>query len=247
MRINFTLKANIPQERFIQNTEYSKRLCLPSIEKMRVLGDTIAIVGGGPSVSDHIETLRNWPGEIWAINGAFHWLRDRGIKSTYFTIDALPEWSHYGEGAGKAVVAQSCDPSLFVTLGGAEIYTFDHNVFFGGATTATFAPILALAAGASGATFFGCESSYSGDTTHIYENEAIQNAMLVECGGKEYLTNAGYYMQAEALAKVLREFPDQFKEESGGLLRAMTLNETHDTVAIGRDLDAALGPIEVAA
>lgn len=246
MRINFTLKASIPQSDFIRNTNYSSRLGLPSIEQIGARGN-LAVVGGGRSVLEHIETLRKWPGEIWAINGAFHWCQDNGIKSTFFTIDPHPEWSFYAKGARRAIVAASCHPSLFDVLETAEVFTFDHNKVLGGATSATFVPMLSLAAGFDGATFFGCESSYSGNSTHVYENEEIKHAMLVECGGNEYLTNAGYYMQADALAKVLREFPDQFKEESGGLLRAMTLTETHDTVAIGRDLDAVLGPIEVAA
>lgn len=240
MRIDFVHKSCISTDDFIRNTKHSRGLGLPSVEKIGARGRDLAIVGGGHSVNEHIETLRNWPGDIWAMNGAFHWCRDHGIDAAFFTVDALPQWSFYAEGAKRAIVSTSCDPSLFDVLKDAEVFTFDQASYIGGSTTATFGPLIGVNAGYGPVSFFGCGSDYAGGTSHIYENEKISYGMTVSVGGKEYATNAAYFMQAEALAKVIREYPEIFKDKSGGLLAALVENPEYEIISIGSDIESAI-------
>jgi hypothetical protein len=62
-----------------------------------------------------------------------------------------------------------------------------------------------------------------------------ENASLVgdgTAGGEDYLTRPDFYMQSEALAKIVTTYPDYFAEESGGLLRAMIIHsDTWEDVA----------------
>lgn len=240
MRIDFVHKSCISKDDFIRNTDHSRSLGLPSVEKIGASGRDLAIVGGGHSVTDHVETLRNWPGDIWAMNGAFHWCRDHGIEAAFFTVDAQPQWSFYAEGAKRAIVSTSCDPSLFDVLKDAEVFTFDQASYIGGSTTATFAPLIGVNAGYSSVSFFGCGSDYAGKSSHIYENEKILYGMTVEVGGKVFATNAAYFMQAEALAKVIREFPHIFKDRSGGLLSALVACPDYEILSVGEDIEAAI-------
>jgi len=175
----------------------------------------LAVVGGGPSIRHHIDTLRKWPGEIWAINGAYWWCKENGITATYFTVD--PE-AYLGEiiaGAHRAVLASHCDPSAF-TVPDISCAKGDYP----GPTSATAASLIAIKAGFTEVTWFGCESCYE-DTTHAYENQPVPELLRIACNGGEYLVKPDLVLQAQVLSKVIRTAPHVFHEESGGLLRAM--------------------------
>jgi hypothetical protein len=185
----------------------------------------LAVVGGGISINDHVERLKGWPGEIWAINGAWRWCKERGIAATFFAMDPDPIVLKWAEGVTKALLEVSCDPAVFAHLKRADVTVFDAHGAPGGVvsrgTTATAAPHLAMRI-----TFFGCESCYPIGKTHAYQHEARTDEILVECGGNEYLTAPDFYIQALELSKYIRALPGFLEEESGGLLRAMVQN--HD-------------------
>lgn len=185
----------------------------------------LAVVGGGSSILYQVKTLRNWKGDVWAINGAWKWCEERGIKSTFFAADPDPIVLKWAEGATDAIIDVHCDPTLFDLLPTA--HTFDTDDIDVRGSTATAAPYMAASLGMLSVTFFGCESSYTPKRSHAYQDENRQEQMLIECGGEDFLTAPDYYIQARELAGQIRAMPSHLFEESGGLLRALILNDEH--------------------
>ena len=210
----------------------------------------LAIIAAGPSVSDHVETLRNWPGERWAINGAASWCAQNGIDATFVCIDAA-KWDFsvlrpFNRPGNKALVASCVDIGLINALDACRIEVFDigPNGVPNGSCTATTCLHLAPRLGHTKSVLFGCESSFRGDLTHVNEREQISldHAIMVRCGNENYLTRTQLAIQAEELSSAVREFPDIYSEKSGGLLRAMVKHGEYEVVAVSDGVRKTLNP-----
>lgn len=197
----------------------------------------LAIVGGGPSVLNHLETLRNWPGEIWAINGAFQFLRSQGVRATFYTIcpnPGTPSLAELASGARRAVIASHCEPELFEALKDAE--TFKIVGELPGPTSATAATLVGLRAGFERFTLFGCEGSYEG-AEYAYSHDSHPYKLRLVCGGKAYLTKPEFLLQSEQLAEVILALPGMYEERGGGLLRALVENRMeYDVSHVSRSM-----------
>jgi hypothetical protein len=192
----------------------------------------VAVCGGGPSLNEHLQELREWPGDIWAINHTADYLLDRGVDCTMLTIDGLITHTT----AAKRLIASCCAPSLFT----GDVRVFDVSEFHaegvpGGSTSAGRTPCLVLRLGYPGAVYFGCDSSFE-DRTHVDRQEKLPDALIVRANGRDWITHPELCMQAECLSQVLREFPQVFKSKSGGLLDAMTADPEWEVVAVSAAL-----------
>jgi hypothetical protein len=190
----------------------------------------VAVVGGGPLLD--LEAVRHWPGDVWAINSTADFLLDNGIDCAFITTDPYPLLKTT---AAKRLLASHCDPSLFV----GDVQVFDLHEesapgVLGGSTTATRAPLLAIAMGYPGCVFFGCESSISG-RTHIDRDceRTKANQIIVRANGKDWLTTPQLLLQAQELAWFIAH-TDVFREECGGLLRAMLKDDQWSVVAVNK-------------
>lgn len=146
---------------------------------------SLAIVASGPSVVDHLAELSVWPGEIWAINGAYDFLLSNDIvPAGFFAVDPLPGLAEYVRNARKATtfyLASTCDPSVMDALDGFNVelwhgaceddamYPEGSKLVAGGTTAVTRAPFLALMVGWRNITLFGVDSSYLEDSPYCYE------------------------------------------------------------------------------
>jgi hypothetical protein len=219
MAVVFRHEPCVPVEEMRRNIAHTKTLGLPEVE----YAGNVAVVGGGPSLAGHIDELRAWKGPIWAINGTWAWLKERGVNATFFTIDPRPqEWLK--EHRGKALVASIGSAGLFDALSGWNVRTFD--IVVSGTTSATAAPHLAVLLGHKSVTFFGCDSSFAGGRTHLYDTARPDHEIEVEVGGGAYVTKPEFLMQAEDLAALCRELPGFHKCRSGGLLEALIAHPT---------------------
>jgi len=234
VKIDFTSDGCVSASDLARNEDYARRLGFPKMEP--AASQRLAVVGGGPSVSDMVEELSAFDGEIWAINGAFGWCLKHGIDAAFFTIDPLPQSAAYGRGATRAVLATWCHPNTFDALAGADISAVKPVAH--GATTATAAPAIAVEAGYREITFYGCEGSF-GETTHAYGNRGVGNLMQVSCNGQEFLTTPDMMMQSEFLGELIREVTCM-KERSGGLLSAFVASPEIDVIAATPDIHKAV-------
>jgi hypothetical protein len=138
----------------------------------------LLIVGSGPSVSDQktIDYIQAWPGDVWAINGAYDFLLDQGlICEGFFGLDPLPGLADYVRRPQEETtfyIASMCDPSVLETLKDNKLLLWHacaedsgffpegHKAVIGGTTAVTSAPFLALALGYRDINLIGVDSSY---------------------------------------------------------------------------------------
>ena len=207
----------------------------PRVEAKSARG-ALAVVGGGPSLPGSLEELRNFDGDIWAINGASGWLTSHGIPCTLFTVDAN---QHTGE-ARDAVLATVCDPALIEHFSGRvrvfDVHEVTEGAFFGGSSSATRAPAVAFVMGYTSVSFFGCEGSFSGDAHHVYDSDMSDAQLIVRAGATDYRTNLQFFVQCQELAN-LAVLDGFIHIRSGGLLQAMIdFSDTWEVVAVSATL-----------
>lgn len=218
MSLHWTTVPSVSKEAREANEIIVRTLGLPLHEG----AGRLAVVGGGPSIADHVDELREWDGGIWAVNGTINWCMDHGIDAAFYTIDASPieKWHYDLSRVRRAVLAPDCDPSLFAYLQrqGAEISLTQTPD--GGPTTAAASDFLSIQAGYRHVTFFGCEGNF-GETSHAYQTQMRDGWIIVDAGAERFTTIPEFIDQSKIMSEVLREFPEFYAEKSGGMLRAM--------------------------
>lgn len=235
MKITWTFVCVPPLAQLAAHMAHTATLSLPSIGQAGAVRDRVAVVGGDPSLYRHLNELRAFDGEVWAINGAWHVLQQAGIDATFYTVDPSPLVAHLCCGA-RAILANVCHPDAFAAVASAEVVTAQVN----GPTSATASPFIALMRGHKHMTFYGCSSSYARDgRSHAYK--MIQSQLLdVACNGGHYITTPSYLAQAEMLAELIRTAPGVFADRSGGLLSALVADPEYDIVAASKDIHEAI-------
>jgi hypothetical protein len=232
-RIAWTAYVDFPAQRLSARLEAAKGL---PREQRGVHPHPVAVVGGGPSLLHHLDELRTWPGEIWAVNSMADWLAERGIDATLFSVDP----SYFESKTQKRLLASCCDPAMFTE----QTRLFDlaehaEDGVVGGVTTAARAPALAIKLGYPGVAFFGCDSSYEG-SVHVAHEGYNAPALIIRANGRTFETIPGFVLQAESIAQLLRTFPDYFRNHSDGLLAAMVADDQWTTVAVSAALKKVL-------
>jgi hypothetical protein len=230
MGVVFRSEPCVSVEEMSRNAAHTRTLGFPSVE---YAGD-VAVVGGGPSLADHLDELRACKGPIWAINATWQWLKERGVKATFFTVDPKPQAWLKLEPGESALVATVGSAELFASLSAGYVRTFDlgMNDVNCGVTSATAAPHLAIKMGHASVTFFGCDSSFKGFESHVYPVDLPDDLMVVGVGERGFATKPEFVMQAEDLAALCRELPTVCKNRSDGLMAAMIENPEWDVVGV---------------
>lgn len=183
---------------------------LPIVVQRKKRKGKVAIVASGPSVTDCVDILKDWDGEIWGINRAFEWMRHRGVTPTGF-LGIDPEW--FLKDCIPTIVddvtyylAAQVHPDVFDHLQGQNIrlwYMADSQIklpwgayqIYGGSTCLSRAPNLAWALGYRDVHVFGGDSSYT-HKTHVHGGELPPNTVLAEANGIAYKTNRAMISQA---------------------------------------------------
>lgn len=233
--------------------QHARTLNLPTLsvttDPVPSNGRKLAVVGGGPSINDHVETFRNWDGDIWAINGAYHWLKARGISSTFIACDPHVIVADWAKQVEKALVTSRCHPKVFEVLkaNSADIRVFDldgQHKIISQSSTAGCAIHLAVLDGYKDGSWFGCESCYPPGQTHAYLHEKRTEEMIVRVGVEEFHTAPDFFIQALEMSSVLRK-AEGLREESGGLLRALIKDPDYHITWISEGLFKQIKPKEI--
>ncbi len=190
---------------------------------------SLAIVGSGPSVSDPdvYKRFLDWPGEVWAINGAYDYLLSVGVlPDGFFGIDPLPQLTEYLRNAQKETtfyMASTCDPEAIGVLDGFKVklwhacgedssfFPKGHRLIYGGTTAVTRAPFLAHALGWRDITLFGVDSSYTETDQYCYEwgsysTDIAEVTIPVHINGENFLSELGLLKQVAQLGTMLQNF-----------------------------------------
>lgn len=234
-KIVFRARSVVDQTIIDRNKEENRRLGLPFVGTLGPVSPNLAVVGGGPSVLDHVEELKAWDGDIWAVNGAMTWCHGVGIDAALFTIDPKESLFPIAEQARRAILGTSCAPSVVSAVSG-PVEMFPLGDYPNGSSSASSAPMAAAARGHAHVTLFGCESSFT-DRVHAYSwSDTHSSRVLVECGGSEYLTNPQLIMQAEYLAEIAREIPSFIAVRGRGFLPALIEHGDYSVSKVSTDI-----------
>jgi len=238
-KINFVSLDPVSQETLAEHRDYSRGLGLPEIGS-RPVTDRLAIVGGSPSVVNHIEELQNFDGEVWAINEAHEWCQNNGIVATFYCIDPTDTFEYLST-TTKAVLADIVAPSVFDDLiaNDCDIELVRLDEIMHGSAAASSGPQIALRRGHKHVTMFGCAQSFT-TSTHLYKDVSRHNQLWVECGGTEYRTTSQNVMQAELLAELATAFPSFITVKGEGFLPALIKHGDYDVSHVSRHIHDAL-------
>lgn len=221
-----------------RNVESALRRNLPACGWGPKRAGQLAIVGSGPSVRDHLEELRAWPGEVWATNGAYRYLLDNGIVPHVFVgLDPVPGLKEYVEGRHDNtafLMSSVCDPCVFDELESADVYVWHSKqgdfpypdgaqVVGGGTTCLTRMPYLAHMLGWRDMTMFGADSSFT-DRDYCYDFAFAENTQQpkfpVEVDGKVFVSELALLKQVSVLGVMQTLFKGNLRFKCGGLLDA---------------------------
>lgn len=234
MRIQFSAPGCISLEEILSNARRSASLGLP-----HVIGKgRLAVVGGGPSTIQHLDELRQWPGEIWGINGAASWLCNQGIENvTFCTLH--PGVQGVSPKLKRCVLGDECSPEMFDYLirDRREILLMTDILPNGtrvprGPSTVTGIAIAMVPTqhwpSFDDMTFFGCECSYA-ETTHLYDvyDDPKHAWIVVRANGETFRTKTEFLMQAQVLSELIHKYPT-YQERSGGLLAALVQDHEYE-------------------
>ncbi len=239
-KINFVSLDPVSKQVLAEHKLNSHGLGLPEIGS-RPVAARLAVVGGAPDLANHAEELRDWDGEIWAINEAIKWCRDNGIDATYYAIDPRCDLSWLAPYITKAVLADIIRPDMFKALidKDCDIEFFKMEGLAHGSAAASTAPAAALRRGHKHVTLFGCVQSFVEDT-HIYVNNAGHKHVWVEVAGVEYRTTSQNVLQAENLAALAEAFPHFLTVKGEGFLPALIQHGDYAVTHVCREIHEAL-------
>ena len=228
-RVNVNIHGACNREEAEKNARYCESLNLPSILDYPATAERLAVCGSSPNLD--IKALKEFKGDIWAVNGTSMILAQNNIPFTMISVDPF----NYDceriiktifKDVERAILARHSNPILFDFFKGTDVKTFNclpdnEDYIPGGTTTATRAAILALKLGYKEVSFFGLEGSFSGQS-HYYKNEVPDwHKLTIRAGDIEYLTCVELMTQSHNLASFIKRFPDIYKDCSGGLLSGM--------------------------
>lgn len=243
MKIKWIFQGEVPLERQAVNIAANQGKGQPLGSAWPVL-PRVAVVGGDPWVKSRLDELRDFDGDIWAINGTYGLLTRHAIDCAFFSIEAHPCLADLAAGATRALIASACDPKTFAALAPdalLETFGVGPDAVVHGPTTATCAPHLAALRGHHKVAFYGCASCFDGRTTHAYYSENLSRIEVETTSGK-FITRPDMLGQAEWLANLITLLPDIYEDRSGGLLAALIKCPDYDVTAATRHIHEALIP-----
>lgn len=213
----------------LAQAEENLRLELPLFIEQPTHNGTALIIAGGPSLAESLKDFRRHKargGHVWALNGAFDWLRQRGIRAdVHVLLDARPENRLFitpTKGTLYLIAAQ-CHPDIFRMLEGYEVYQFaawlpgmeavadkfPHKpitLLGGGETVGLKTMLLCFLWGYRKLRLFGMDSCYRDESGHAYAQPMndTETVVEVERGGRKF--RCALWMERQAL-----QFAEQYK------------------------------------
>lgn len=231
-KLDITVTSNIALDRINKNVEINSKRDLEWISLAEEANTTpCLIIGGGPSLEDEIETIRNFeePCFTIAINGAARFLVDHDIvPCVQFIIDARPENLGLLENyALQHILASQCDPALFDEIVGHSAPQLVHlaspdieahmppekvaaggYTMIGGAASAGNSAInLAYVMGFRDLHVFGFDSSAREGRRHAYEQPLNKDESLIpiRLGDRVYFCSYSMAVQSDYFPIIAKE------------------------------------------
>lgn len=246
LTIPILVLCNTPDEDLERNIRANSARDLPWLQAHDAHDGVAVIVGGGPSLAEHVADidLLKWMGaKIFAVNGASRWLREHGLQPDFQVMaDAKAETATLAdEGASAHIFASQVHadtmsaverPTLW-HLGDERIEAFfpeqrrkrgGYVLLGGGGGTGNSALCVAYAMGYRQMHCFGLDSSHRAGESHAYRqpmNDFIPT-VKVTWAGRTFETSVAMKAQAEKFqitAQALKQAGCKIEVYGDGLLQ----------------------------
>jgi hypothetical protein len=188
---------NTPDAGLLANIEHSIRLGYPQVRPQPSQADRVVLVGGGPSLNDTFDELRDLyfaGAKVVTVNGSYQWCLDRNIRpSAHVVLDARASNARFVNPAVpncKYLLASQCAPETWAAVEGRKDVWIWHAVapdneilkptldaYYagqwmptpGGTTVSLRALLLLRAMGFLRFDLFGVDSCFMDGKGHAYE------------------------------------------------------------------------------
>lgn len=203
---------------------------LPAVSAQAAHSGTVAIVGSGPSIRDHLPEIVTFGGDVWAINGAYDFLADHGRVSDFVGVDpseAMLSHLRHPRRESRFYLASVTHPEVFDALDGFDVRLWHSEAegmpddcrprVVGGTTCVTRAICLARMTGYRDITVYGAESSFAAGRN--VDNADVSDHIKVRVGSDVFLTDLILAHQVSEISVLARMIPLKFR--CGGLTQAM--------------------------
>ena len=214
------LVCNQPDEVIYGNVRKAVERGYPIIKACPPHNSVALLVGGGPSLVDDLEDIRERKkagAHLFALGGAGLWLQERGIvPDGLIILDSRPFNVRFVKGLDKSVnllLSTQCDPSVFEAGEGHEIVSWHPHlggksgvredrdtVLIGGSTTVGMRALrIAHVLGYREIHLYGYDSSYRGNESHPYPQPENDGDTLreVTVAGNRFVSTAWMIRQAD--------------------------------------------------
>jgi hypothetical protein len=189
-------QVNTSTDQVLANIRHSIRLGYPQVRTQALQPDRVVLVGGGPSLDDTFDELRDLyfaGAKVVTVNGSYQWCLDRNIRpSAQIVMDARPSNARFiGPPIPQCryLLASQCDPATWAAVAGRDDVWIFHAVagdnedlkptlddFYlrqwvpmpGGTTVILRAISLLRTMGFLRFDLFGVDSCFMGDKHHAY-------------------------------------------------------------------------------
>jgi len=226
----------------------------------------VAIVGGGPSVKSKLDEIiwrKSLGQQIWALNGAGHWLMQNGVEpDAIVVLDARQENIGFVKPSYGAeyLVASQVHPKLLDALYGRRVTLWHANVagvqelvedvknrpvhlIGGGSTVGLNAMVLAFARGFRAIHLYGFDSSISEEGAHAYAQPLNDGDLIVDAiaGDRKFRAAPWMVQQAEEFVPLALSLTDDgaiITVAGDGLLPHIAQNLSRERPASAVDLRA---------
>jgi hypothetical protein len=241
-RMGLTPKCNTDDD--VVRINLKKSFHYPRVKYGKVMyKPPCAVVGGGPSLVKYLDELRNYPGDIYAINDTAGFLSDNGISCTILAVDCTRYLFKIGPLVKGALFASRVHRKQFNQFDKKNVLVWDMVEDFqggvqGGPTAVCRTPMLLLRMGYVQIDYFGIDGCFFGPT-HVSGTQrvAYDNIMLIRAGGIDYFSNASLVLQSQWMSETMLKHPLLLINRSEGLMKAMLEhNDTWEFVGVGKDL-----------
>ncbi len=208
---------NIPLEQLRKQAKNSAEWGLPRLKSQPPNRGTaspfigkVAIIGGGPSINDPViqaefSLLRAHGFAIWALNGSYDWLLDRGlVADAHVLLDARAENTKFLRRSRRETtyyLASICSGFVYQDLmeHNRKIVRYDLDVMGDcGTTVGTHAIAVAFTEGFREIHLYGYDSSYRGDAGHAYEQALNGEERIVDAHVADRVFKAAPWMVRQA-------------------------------------------------
>lgn len=238
----FDVVCNTELEKVVGNIRYSSRLGLDALQINEVTARKIILCGGGPSLADSLDEIRQAReagAVIVGMNGSAQWLRSQGILCNWMVmIDSREHNTKFLTlfPADEYFIASQCHPAVFDTLKdqlvtifhidipniGEYVYNDGQSIqaVGGGSTVGLMSMALAYIQGHRDIHLYGYDSSFR-DTGHAYPQDQADEIVEAVVCGRAFKTTAWMVTQTtqfQELAAQLRSMDCNITVHGDGLL-----------------------------